>query len=170
MHANDLACLPIHMLPAEYPKISASSYSSQHHRTRIHPTCHTTPASATAKTYRSIRRGDSRRGCHLHPPRPLFQKPFGFGPTPPSGISTSTSHHISPSVQACIRVESQSTRPTRSYRLDLRLFTLECSPNRQLIAMASSSSAGLTQGQVSELQLAGDYSIKSEAVTPKLGE
>lgn len=36
--------------------------------------------------------------------------------------------------------------------------------------MASSSSAALTQGQVSELQLAGDYSIKSEAVTPKLGE
>jgi hypothetical protein len=36
--------------------------------------------------------------------------------------------------------------------------------------MASSSSAGLTQGQVSELQLAGDYSIKSETVTPKLGE
>jgi hypothetical protein len=37
--------------------------------------------------------------------------------------------------------------------------------------MASSSSVPLlSQGQVSELQLAGEYAIKSEAVTPKLGK
>lgn len=34
--------------------------------------------------------------------------------------------------------------------------------------MASSSTA-LSSNQVSELQISGDYAIKSEAVTPKLG-
>lgn len=38
-------------------------------------------------------------------------------------------------------------------------------------ATASSSKAeGLSHGQVSEMQLSGEFAIKSEAVTPKLGE
>jgi hypothetical protein len=35
--------------------------------------------------------------------------------------------------------------------------------------MASTSAQGLSNGQVSELQQSGDYAIKSESVTPKLG-
>ena len=35
--------------------------------------------------------------------------------------------------------------------------------------MASSSTAVLSQAQVTDLQQSGDYAIKSEAVTPKLG-
>ena len=33
----------------------------------------------------------------------------------------------------------------------------------------ASSSTGLSDNQVSDLQLSGDYAIKSEATTPKLG-
>lgn len=35
--------------------------------------------------------------------------------------------------------------------------------------MASTSAAALSNGQVSDLQMSGDYAIKSESVTPKLG-
>jgi len=34
----------------------------------------------------------------------------------------------------------------------------------------TSTAAAISHGQVSELQLSEDYAIKSEAVTPKLGE
>jgi hypothetical protein len=36
--------------------------------------------------------------------------------------------------------------------------------------MASSSKVEMSNGKVLEMQLAGDFAIKSEAVTPKLGE
>lgn len=35
--------------------------------------------------------------------------------------------------------------------------------------MASTSAAGLSNGQVNDLQMSGDFAIKSESVTPKLG-
>jgi hypothetical protein len=35
--------------------------------------------------------------------------------------------------------------------------------------MASTSANGLSNGQVSDLQQSGEFSIKSESVTPKLG-
>jgi len=37
------------------------------------------------------------------------------------------------------------------------------------ITMASTSAQALSNGKVSELQQSGDFSIKSESVTPKLG-
>ena len=36
--------------------------------------------------------------------------------------------------------------------------------------MASTSTAAISQDRVSELQLSQEFAIKSEAVTPKLGE
>ena len=39
------------------------------------------------------------------------------------------------------------------------------------VPMASSSKTdAISQNQVSELQVSGDFAIKSEAVTPKLGQ